>query len=103
MVFIMKIVEDKSNNDICCPFCNKVVFSYDGDSEPQECPHTLLIATDEGVEFHNDKIDIDALENKAEEHSWDDVLSELDYQNAILIKSYESAPSSFGAYYLFQG
>ncbi|WP_051305692.1 hypothetical protein [Desulfogranum mediterraneum] len=99
----MKIYKVDSAENICCPFCDKVVLSNESESEPEECQHTLLIATDEGVEYHADHFDIEELEEKTEELSWDEAISAVDNPKAVLIKTYAPAPSSFGAYYLFEG
>ena len=98
----MKIVEVKADENVCCPFCNQIVLKNDGESQPKECPHTLLIATDYGVEFCSDKFDSESLEEKTEELSWDDAISEIDIPKAVLVKIYAPAPSFFGAYYLFE-
>lgn len=97
----MKVVEIKSVDNVCCPFCDQVVLVNDGESEPKECPHTLLIATDMGIEFCSDSLDAESLEEQADESSWDDVVSKIDNPKAVLIKLYEGAPGFLGAYYLF--
>ncbi len=98
----MKIFEVKSDENICCPFCNQIVLVNDGESAPDECPHTLLIATDMGIEYCSGTLDTEKLEEQADDSSWDQVLSEMDYSETTLIKMYEGAPGFFGAYYMFQ-
>jgi hypothetical protein len=98
----MRVIEVKANENVCCPICNKIILANDGESSPQECPHTLLIATDEGIDFCADAFNADALEEIADESSWDDAISDIDKPKAILIKMYEDAPSFFGAYFLFE-
>jgi hypothetical protein len=97
----VKVVEIKPDENVCCPICNQIVLTNDGESSPEECPHTLLIATDEGIEFCSDALDAELLEQQADDSSWDEVISSLDNPKAILIKMYDGAPSFFGAYYLF--
>lgn len=98
----MKVIETKPDENVCCPFCNQIVLLNDGESGPEECPHTLLIATDEGIEYCSDTLDAESLEELADESSWDEIISEIDNSKAILIKMYEGAPGFFGAYYLFE-
>lgn len=98
----MKIIEINANENVCCPICNQIIMANDGESSPEECPHTLLIATDGGIEFCAESLDAELLEEQADDSTWDDVISESDNPKAILIKIYEGAPSFFGAYFLFE-
>ncbi len=98
----MKVVEIKQEENVWCPVCNHIVFTADGESEPDGCSHTLLIATDEGIEFCAGVLDEESLENKAEESSWDEVILGIGNPKATLIKLYDGAPSFMGAYYLFE-
>ncbi|WP_136809593.1 hypothetical protein [Desulfosediminicola flagellatus] len=98
----MKIFEVKPDESVYCPFCEHVVFLNDGESEPEVCPHTLLIATDLGIAFCSDTLDAESLEDEAAESSWADVVSEIDKPEAVLIEMYEEAPEFFGAFYLFE-
>lgn len=97
----MKVIEIRDDETVCCPVCNQVILANDGKSSPQECPHTLLIAHDEGIEFCAKEINAEALEVLTEDASWDDVISNLDRPGAIFIKMYQGAPSFFGSYFLF--
>jgi len=98
----VEIIEINDGEPICCPICSQVILASDGESSPEECPHTVLMATDMGIDFCDDSIDCVALEDLAEDDSWDDILSDLDRPKAILIKTYQGAPSFFGAYFLFE-
>ena len=98
----MQVIELKANEKVFCPFCKQVILDNDNESAPEECPHTLLIATDEGIEFCREEIDAERLEEQAEESSFDDSISELDRPKAVLIKMYEGGPSFFGSYFLFE-
>jgi len=98
----VKITEINEEDDVCCPICNKIILAKEGESGPEECPHTLLIATDYGLEFCSDALDQELLEEKAEDVSWDEVISGIDITKAILIKTYQGAPSFFGSYFLFE-
>jgi|GEM_PF-6678043 len=98
----MQVIEIKADEEVVCPFCKQIILSNDGESEPEECPHTVLIATDDGIEFCREEIGAEELEELAEESSLDDVISDLDRPKAILIKMYEDAPSFFGSYFLFE-
>ncbi len=43
------------------------------ESAPEECPYTLLIATDEGIEFCADVLDAELLEEHAEDNEGHEV------------------------------
>ena len=97
----METIEVKHNEKIICPFCNKLILANDGESPVEECPHTLIIATDEGIEFCSEKLNQEDLEEQAEEDSWDEVIGKIEYPGAKQIKCYAPAPSFFGAYFVF--
>jgi hypothetical protein len=99
----LKVTEISPNDNVCCPICNQIIMTNDGESGPEECPHTLLIATDYGIEFCSDALEQELLEEKAEDSSWDEAISEIVNPNAILLKMYQGAPSFFGSYFLFAG
>ena len=97
----MEIIEVGHAEKINCPFCNQLILENDGKRPPEKCPHTLIIATDVGVEFCSGKLDQDALEDQTEDDSWDEITDKIDYPGAKKIKCYAPAPSLFGAYFVF--
>jgi hypothetical protein len=98
----MQVFELKADEEVVCPFCKQIILSNDDDSEPEECPHVLLIATDEGIEYCRGEINEEMLEEQAEESTFDEVISALDRPKAVLIKMYAGGPAFFGSYFLFE-
>ena len=102
----MKVHEVESNKNVVCPFCNAVIVDVVEIGPYESCPHTILVATDDGIEEADEKlIDLEALENKIEEEdlNYDEAISALEIPNTVLLKQYQPAPSFYGAYHLFKG
>ena len=98
----MKVIEKKYDENICCPFCQQVVAGNRKSQGLAECPHTLLITTDCGVQFGNDKLGVEMLEEESDDRGWDAAVANFVDPSLVLIKTYQPAPSFFGAYYLFK-
>ena len=101
----MKTEEIDSEKAITCPYCGALVIPDDSDEENtlMACPHTVIIATDEGLEYARDHVDIEALEQYLEDEDlgWDEGLAEMKNTGDHLRRRYQSAPSFFGVYVLF--
>lgn len=97
----MKVVEMSHDVNICCPFCQQVV-EENHNQTLEECPHTLLITTDNGVKFGNDYMGVDLLDETDEESPWGQALADFTDSRLVMIKTYQPAPSHEGAYYLFK-
>jgi len=89
---------------ILCPICNKPVIP-DEAASITPCPHTLIIATDEGFEYASEHVDIIAIEEMIndEDMSWGEGLGKLDRIGEYLLSRYQPSPSFFGVYVLFSG
>ena len=98
----MKVVEFNEETTVLCPICKQVILENDEESAPEPCPHTLVIATDVGIEYSSEKIDTDELEELADDSTYDEALSKIERPRATLIKMYQKAPSYFGSYFLFE-
>jgi len=98
----MKVIEKKYDENICCPFCQQIVAENEKSNELVECPHTLLITTDFGVLFGNDKLGVEMLEEENDESGWGAAVANFVDPRVVLIKTYQPAPSFSGAYYLFK-
>lgn len=97
----MKIMEMSHDANINCPFCQKVV-AENSTHHLEECPHTLLITTDNEVKFGNDYLGVDLLDEDEAESEWGQVLADSADPRLIMIKTYQPPSSNEGAYYLFK-
>jgi len=90
---------------IFCPICNKSVIPDEAEEEASitPCPHTVIIATDEGIEYGNDQVDIITIEEMEdnEELCWGEGLEKLACIGGYLLTRYQPPPSFFGIYVLF--
>ena len=98
----MKVIEKKYDENICCPFCQQVVVANEKSHELVECPHTLLISTDCGVQFEKDRLSVEMLKEESDDQGWDAAVANFVHSSLVLIKTYQPAPLFFGAYYLFK-
>ena len=98
----MKVIEKRYDENICCPFCQQVVVENEKSHILAECSHTLLISTDYGVQFGNDTLGVEMLEEESDAQGWDAAVGNFVTSSLVLIKTYQPAPSFFGAYYLFK-
>jgi len=61
----MRIIELDRDDGFCCPVCQQQLMGESNNFSI--CDHVLIIATDEGVEFANKKVNIDKFESEMEE------------------------------------
>ena len=92
----MKRIEIANEEAIRCPQCGGNPL---GDGGINTCSHTLFVATDEGLEFCSDKLDINELEQNALEVGWDEATDKIEYPGSVKYAVYQPAPSFFGAYF----
>ena len=95
----MKKIEIQYDKPIICPVCESKVL--DG-TILELCPHVLLMATDEGLEFCSEKLDKQAIDKMASDISWDTATDKINFSEAVKYAKYQSAPSHFGVYFIFE-
>lgn len=101
----MIITEIDYEKEICCPFCSQTVIPKDSEEDATltPCPHTMIIAHDEGIEYATENVNIERIENMVddEDFTWEEGLEKLDHIGSHLLTRYMPAPSFFGVYALF--
>lgn len=88
------------DNNLFCPKCGSQVIKDNEEIDISKlCKHILFVAHDEGFEYSKVKsIITDYEEDDEREESLDEYLTNLDFDNALLIKKYAPAPYFFGSY-----
>ena len=93
-----------------CPFCGTQIVTGDDAAgfALAPCPHTLFIATDEGLEYRSDRFDsLKGIQGVANndldgcDDGYDAYTDDLAITNGIKFAMYAPAPSFFGSYFGF--
>lgn len=92
----MKVMERNSKEAVRCPFCSQSISVKR--RKNRVCQHTMVVSNDKGVEFENRNFSMTSLQQESQLN--DD--GRGFEPNIVMIKTYEPAPSFFGAYYLFK-
>ncbi len=108
----MKSIEIPYEENIVCPFCQKLTVDMTAaDPEIMPCEHLVDAATDTSLEYRSDIINslfgIDpeeenfdlTLNDLTDHEDFEKIFNEGALKDLIQLESYEPAPSFFGGYY----
>ena len=108
----MKSIEIPYEENIVCPFCQKLTVDMTAaDPEIMPCEHLVYAATDTSLEYRSEIItslfgidpeeeNFDLTLNDLTDHEdFEKIFNEGALKDLIQLESYEPAPSFFGGYY----